>query len=93
MDRVFVDQVGRNMKVYVDGMIVNSVLARGHCDDLSEAFAQLRKHNMQLKLEKCSFGIQGGKFLGFMITSGIEVNPDKCKAILDMKSPSTVREV
>ncbi|XP_057418449.1 uncharacterized protein LOC130712644 [Lotus japonicus] len=49
---------------------------------------------MRLNPEKCSFGIQGGKFLGFMITSrGIEINPDKCKAIQEMKSPSSVKEV
>ncbi|XP_057444480.1 uncharacterized protein LOC130736700 [Lotus japonicus] len=49
---------------------------------------------MWLNPEKCSFGIQGGKFLGFMITSrGNEINPDKCKAIQEMKSPSSVKEV
>ncbi|XP_057444348.1 uncharacterized protein LOC130736546 [Lotus japonicus] len=49
---------------------------------------------MRLNPEKCSFGIQGGKFLGFMITSiGIEINPDKCKVIQEMKIPSSVKEV
>ncbi|XP_057452750.1 uncharacterized protein LOC130744596 [Lotus japonicus] len=65
-----------------------------HHEDLAEAFAQIRKYNMRLNPEKCSFGILGGKFLGFMVTSrGIEVNPDKCKAIVNMKSPSNIREV
>ncbi|XP_057454815.1 uncharacterized protein LOC130746263 [Lotus japonicus] len=72
-------------------LIVKSPMAGDHGEDLKEAFAQLRKYSMKLNLEKCSFGIQGGKFLGFMITSrGIEVNPDKCKAILDMKSLANV---
>nr|KYP63684.1 hypothetical protein KK1_018263 [Cajanus cajan] len=49
---------------------------------------------MRLNLEKCVFGVQGGKFLGFMITSrGIEANPEKCKAIIQMQSPQTVKEV
>ncbi|XP_057456527.1 uncharacterized protein LOC130747570 [Lotus japonicus] len=82
MDRVFEGQVGRNMEFYVDDMIVKSVLGSSHHEDLTEAFGRLRKHNMRLNPEKFSFGIQGGKFLGFMITSrGIEINADKCKAI------------
>ncbi|XP_057432272.1 uncharacterized protein LOC130725025 [Lotus japonicus] len=93
MDRVFAKQIGKNMEVYVDDMIVKSTLGANHHQDLSEAFAEIRKHNMRLNPEKCSFGIQDGKFLGFMITSrGIEINLDKCKAIQQMKSPTTAKE-
>nr|KYP65235.1 Retrovirus-related Pol polyprotein from transposon 297 family [Cajanus cajan] len=49
---------------------------------------------MRLNPEKCVFGVQGGKFLGFMITiRGIEANPEKCKAIIQMQSPQMVKEV
>nr|KYP65232.1 Retrovirus-related Pol polyprotein from transposon 297 family [Cajanus cajan] len=49
---------------------------------------------MCLNPEKCVFGVQGGKFIGFMITSrGIEANPEKCKAIIQMQSPQTVKDV
>ena len=49
---------------------------------------------MRLNLEKCTFEIGGGKFLGFMITNwGIEANPDKCTTILKMCSPNNVQEV
>src|ERR1044072_8803152 len=94
MDMVFSNQIGRNMEVYVDDMIVKTSQEGEHQADLAEAFAQMRKHNMRLNPEKCSLGIQGGKFLGFMITSrGIEAIPDKCQAILDMKSPANVKDV
>ncbi|XP_057452361.1 uncharacterized protein LOC130744188 [Lotus japonicus] len=94
IDRVFEGQVRRNMEVYVVDMIVKSVLGSNHHEDLMEAFDRIRKHNMRLNPEKCSFGIHGGKFLGIMITSrGIEINPNKCKAIQEMKSPSNVKEV
>nr|KYP53227.1 Retrovirus-related Pol polyprotein from transposon 17.6 [Cajanus cajan] len=44
---------------------------------------------MRLNPEKCVFGVSGGKFLGFMLSSrGIEANLDKWQAILDMKSPA-----
>nr|KYP50214.1 Retrovirus-related Pol polyprotein from transposon 412 family [Cajanus cajan] len=57
-------------------------------------FNQIWKRNMRLNLEKCVFGVQGGKFLGFMITSrGIEANPEKYKAIIQMQSPQTVKDI
>nr|KYP51166.1 Retrovirus-related Pol polyprotein from transposon opus [Cajanus cajan] len=94
MDKVFHQQIGRNMEVYVDDMVVKTTSATDHASDLAEIFAQIRRHNMCLNLEKCVFGVQGGKFLGFMITNrGIETNPEKCKVIIQMQSPQTVKEV
>nr|KYP57503.1 Retrotransposable element Tf2 [Cajanus cajan] len=49
---------------------------------------------MRLNPDKCVFGVSGSKFLGFMLSSrGIEANPDKCQAIIDMRSPSNLKEV
>ncbi|XP_057719609.1 uncharacterized protein LOC130934033 [Arachis stenosperma] len=94
MDKVFQHQIGRNMEVYVDDMVAKTPMQGSHCDDLSEIFKQLRAYNMRLNPDKCAFGVQGGKFLGFMLTSrGIEANPEKCKAVLNMTSPRTVKEV
>ncbi|XP_016162222.1 uncharacterized protein LOC107605000 [Arachis ipaensis] len=79
MDKVFAAQIGRNLKVYVDDMVSKTKLGNNHLDDLTEIFNQIRKYNMQLNLEKCAYGVQGGKFLGFMLTNrGIEANPEKC---------------
>ncbi|XP_025692740.1 uncharacterized protein [Arachis hypogaea] len=94
MDKMFRNQIGRNIEVYVDDMVAKTSQGNSHCDDLTEVFGQIRAYNMRLNPEKCTFGIQGGKFLGFMLTSkGIEANPEKCAAILDMTSPKTVKEV
>nr|KYP41524.1 Retrovirus-related Pol polyprotein from transposon 17.6 [Cajanus cajan] len=94
MYKVFQQQIGRNMEVYVDDMVVKTTSAADHAADLAEVFAQVRRHNMRLNLEKCVFDVQGGKFLGFMITSrGIEANPEKFKAIIQMQSPQMVKEV
>nr|KYP74057.1 Retrovirus-related Pol polyprotein from transposon 297 family [Cajanus cajan] len=91
MDKVFQQQIGRNMEVYVDDMVVKTTSATDHASDLAEIFAQIM---LCLNPEKCVFGVQGGKFLGFMITNrGIEANPEKCKAIIQMQSPKTVKEV
>ncbi|KAM2031300.1 hypothetical protein ACFX16_042567 [Malus domestica] len=49
---------------------------------------------MRLNPNKCAFGVGSGKFLGFMISQrGIEVNPEKTKAILDMKEPITSKDI
>ena len=63
-------------------------------DDLKETFATLRQYQMKLNPSKCAFGVATGKFLGFMVSQrGIEANPDKVQAILDIASPKTVKEV
>ena len=49
---------------------------------------------MKLNSSKCTFRVASGKFLGFMVShKGIEVNPKKIKAILDMKPPQNIKEV
>ena len=48
---------------------------------------------MKLNPTKCVFVVSSGKFLGFMVSQrGIEANPDKIKAIMEIKSPKTVKE-
>ena len=48
---------------------------------------------MRLNPAKCAFGVAAGKFLGFMVHErGIEANPEKIKAILDLESPTTLKQ-
>lgn len=85
--KVFDTKIGRNLEVYVDDMITKSKQAIDHVADLLETFMTLRNNQMRLNHNKCVFGVTGGKFLGFLVVErGIEANPDKIKAILDMKS-------
>ncbi|CAL2266705.1 unnamed protein product [Prunus armeniaca] len=49
---------------------------------------------MRLNPIKCAFGVASGKFLGFMISQrGIEANPEKIRAILNMTIPKTVKDI
>ncbi|XP_012843489.1 PREDICTED: uncharacterized protein LOC105963616 [Erythranthe guttata] len=94
VDKVFAKQLGRNLEVYVDDMLVKSRKATSHIDDLAETFLTLRRYGMKLNPAKCSFGVCTGKFLGYMVTKqGIEVNPEKVKAITAMTAPRTIKEV
>ena len=75
-------------------MLIKSKEAKTHLADLQEAFDTLRRYRMKLNPVKCLFGISVGKFLGFTVSQrGIEANPKKVKAIFDMVSPKTVKEV
>ena len=82
------------MEVYIDDMLVKSTTAELHIAHMSEAFRILREYNMKLNPAKCAFGVSAGKFLGFTVNNrGIEANPDKIKAVLDMPPPSNIKEV
>ena len=61
---------------------------------LPETFDMLIQYNMKLNLIKCAFRVSLGNFLGFMVSQrGIEANPDKIQAILNMERPRNVKEV
>ena len=64
MNKMFAHQIGRNVQVYVDDMLVKSLRENNHLDDLQETFDTLQSYNMKLNPSKCVFGVTNGKFLG-----------------------------
>ena len=68
MNKMFTHQIGRNVQVYVDDMLVKSLHENDHLNDLQETFDTLRSYNMKLNPSKCVFGVTVGKFLGFMVS-------------------------
>ncbi|XP_077228555.1 uncharacterized protein LOC143861525 [Tasmannia lanceolata] len=70
VNKLFRNQIGRNMEVYVDDMLVKSKKVSDHISDLKETFQVLREHNMKLNPAKSTFRVAAGKFLGFMLGSG-----------------------
>lgn len=75
-------------------MVVKSHSVTQHVADLQEAFREIQNYDMHLNLEKCTFGVGDRNFVRFIITHrGIEANFDKCTSILEMHSPTNVREV
>ena len=82
------------MEVYVNNIIVKSQRIEQHAKDLEQILDTLDKYNINLNPDKCVFGVKVGKFLGFMISHrGIEANPEKMEAILNMKAPKTLNEL
>jgi len=88
MDMILRPMLGRNVEAYVDDMVVTYANGRGHAQDLQELFDTINKYQLRMNPKKCVFEVKDGKFLGFMLTErGIEASPDKCLAIINMKSP------
>ena len=82
------------MEVYVDDMLVKSKTAVDHTAHLFDTSAILRRYQMKLNPLKCTFGVASEKFLGFMVNQrGIEANLEKIGALIDMQSPSKMKEV
>jgi hypothetical protein len=87
-------QLRRNILAYVDDIVVKSIQRKDHIGDLAETFANLRAANLRLNPEKCVFGIHKGKILGCLVsTKGIEENPDKIKALIEIHDPVSVKDV
>ena len=94
MTKMFEPQLGKNIKVYIDDIVVKSKVVSEHVGDLGSIFKILRKHKLCLNASKCSFGVGSGKFLGYMVTHrGTEINPDQVKAINDLQPPRNPKEV
>ncbi|GJV80173.1 reverse transcriptase domain-containing protein [Tanacetum coccineum] len=94
VDNAFAGQVGRNLEVYVDDLVIKSHTEDELVRDIVETFRALRKINMKLNPKKCTFGATEGMFLGYLIEpDGIKPCPEKTKAVIQLPSPRTMKEV
>jgi hypothetical protein len=94
MVTIFHDMIHKEIEVYVDDMIAMSQEEEDHLVHLQKLFSRLRKFRLRLNHNKCTFGVRSGKLLGFIVSQkGIEVDPDKVKAIHNMPAPRTEKEV
>jgi hypothetical protein len=88
------EQIGRNVEVYVDNIVIKSTKADSLLDDLRETFTNLDRYIIKLNPKKCSFGVPTGQLLGYLISERvIEGNPEKIQAILNMQPPKMLRHV
>lgn len=94
LNEIFADLIGVNMEVYIDDMLIKSRQNSTHIEDLEQYFTILRKYRMKLNPIKCTFEVAGEKFLWYMISRrGIQANPTKIQAILDMEPPKCIKNI
>ena len=85
MKNMFESQLRKKVEAYIDDMVVKSKVVTKHLSDLGSVFEILRKHKLRFNASKCSFSVNSGKFLGYMITHwGIKVNLDQIRAISEL---------
>ncbi|GJS61129.1 reverse transcriptase domain-containing protein, partial [Tanacetum coccineum] len=70
VDKTFHGQIGRNLEVYVDDLVIKSRTEDEVVRDIEETFKTLRKINMKLNPKKCTFGVEEGMFLGYQKLNG-----------------------
>jgi hypothetical protein len=94
MQFCFKEQIGCNLKVYVDNIMINSQKSGNLISNLEETLNNLWQFNIKLKMEKCTFGVPRGNLLGYIITErGIEANPNKISAITEMGPVRNVKDI
>ncbi|XP_057746519.1 uncharacterized protein LOC130965775 [Arachis stenosperma] len=85
VNKIFRNLSGNKIEVYIDDMLAKTESGEQLTDDLKVIMDTLREHQMRFNPTKCAFGMEAGKFLGFMITQrGVEANPEKYRAVLEM---------
>ena len=94
MTVIFNDMLHNSIECYVDDLVVKTRKRERHLNDLKKVFDRLRKNQLKMNPLKCAFGVTSGKFLGFVVRyRGIEVDPSKIKAIMEMPPPRNLREL
>ncbi|GKE05213.1 reverse transcriptase domain-containing protein [Tanacetum coccineum] len=93
VDKAFHKEIGRNLEVYVDDLVIKSRTKDEIVRDIKETFKTLREINMKLNPKKCTFGVEEGMFLGYKVnTKGLKVCPDKLIAGLPMLTAPMEKE-
>ncbi|GJS26616.1 reverse transcriptase domain-containing protein [Tanacetum coccineum] len=87
VDKAFEKQIGRNLVVYVDDLIIKIHTKQEVLGDMEETFQTLRRINMKLNPKKCTFCAKEGMFLGHIVDiKGIKVCLEKAKAVAKFPS-------
>nr|GEV15254.1 reverse transcriptase domain-containing protein [Tanacetum cinerariifolium] len=92
--KAFHKQIGGNLEVYVDDLVIKSRTKDEIISDIEETFKTLREINMKLNPKKCTFGVEEGMFPGYKVnTKGIKVCLDKVDAVLSLPSSKCLKDV
>ena len=82
------------MEAYVDDVVIKTKEFDSFIPDLEETFNSLQSFRWKSNPTKCVFCVPSGKLLGFIVShKGIEANPEKINAILNMEAPASIKDV
>ena len=79
---------------YIDDLLCASASTKGHLLDLREAFTVLRRYNLKVNLEKCTWMTDRTEYLGFHIgPDGISPSQNKTEAIAKASPPANIGQI
>ena len=91
---IFHDMMHKTMEDYVDDTLVKSTKHNTHLQNLGPILDHMEKFILRLNPKKCAFGVTSGKLLGYIVSAkGIEVDPEKVQAIMDMPPPHNISQM
>ena len=94
MTAIFHNMMHKEIKDYVDDIMVKSKTRTGHLQVLEQVFKKCKEYKLRMNPMKCAFGVSAGKFLGFLVHHrGKSIDPAKATTIATMKRPTAVREL
>jgi len=94
MNSIFMDYLDKFVVIYIDDILIYSKTDEEHDEHLRLVLTRLREHRLYAKFSKCEFWLDKLVFLGHVISAnGVEVIPDKIQAILDWKTPMSVKDI
>nr|GEU30795.1 reverse transcriptase domain-containing protein [Tanacetum cinerariifolium] len=94
VDKAFHKQIGRNLEVYMENLVIKSCTKDETIRDIEETFKTVREINIKLNPKKCTFGVEEGMFLGYKVNNkGIKVCPDKVDDVLSLPSLKCLKDV
>nr|GEU65924.1 reverse transcriptase domain-containing protein [Tanacetum cinerariifolium] len=94
VDKAFHKQIGRNLELYVDDLVIKSRTEDEIVKDIEETFKTVRKINMKLNPKKGTFGVEEGMFLRYKVsTKGLKICPDKVDVVLSLSSLKCLKDV
>lgn len=94
MNKVFANQIGNMLEVYMDDMIVKFKEDQENTSHKDSLFGEVRKYGIHLYLGKCIFRVRYGKFIrDYLIEKGIKVSHVQCRAMINMRTPNTKKGI
>nr|GEU57807.1 reverse transcriptase domain-containing protein [Tanacetum cinerariifolium]GEU94424.1 reverse transcriptase domain-containing protein [Tanacetum cinerariifolium] len=88
VDKAFQKQIGQNLEVYVEDLVIKSRMEKEVIKDTEETFKTLREINMKLNPKKCAFGMREGTLLGYKVDADrLRECLDKVEVVLSLPSP------
>lgn len=88
------DLLDKGVSAYIDDVGIHTTTFEEHVSLLNEIYKRLKKHNLQVKIQKCEFFCKEIEYLGFIISPNqVRPNPIKSKAIVNFPIPKSRKQL